>query len=146
MFGGMADHPSALSMTLPVSGPAVERLLTVDVLRKCLTTLVSAWQAELGMVDYPMSFRLPGKLPMFGLGRTGWLTYLPVEVTLVPPIPEPSWVEPMAPKGCLVIICEERFDIENQAHLGAANTVEAKLTSAGLLPAPPGLRQPPSTP
>jgi len=59
--------------------------------------------------------------------------YLPVNPVTIPALPMPAQVLPLGVQGAFIILTEERFSVNNPAHVELAGQVATILDKAGLL-------------
>jgi hypothetical protein len=113
-------------------------LITLAVMKPALLALIEIWQPTwcglrpAAIFDFQVK-SVPGR-PWFGLT---WVTYLsPRFAPLVTP-PESVITESLPDGGLLMIATEDRFDVEDPAHMAAARAIEAAMAPVNALPWPP---------
>lgn len=117
---------------LPHSGPAVERVLTVPVLKEVIRALVLAWEPEWAVVtshEFRDTLSEDGRVGTF----VGWMTYFSHDRGELPSLPEPVRVEPVEDKGSLLLLTSGRLTASNPEHLSQGRRVQAVLQGEGLL-------------
>ncbi len=109
----------------PGAGPAAERLVQVDVFRQLLSAAVRCWEPDHGLV---VSHQCLDKL---NLGDqdfdVGWLTYLSNKFREVPPLPSPSYTEPIDNLGQLIVATNELFSSEREDHINILRGIASAL-------------------
>ena len=92
---------------------------------------MATWDAERAVVHTGGLHKLfpyvPGKILM------GSILWLPVPPRELPELPASVRVEPRGARSSLVVLTEERFDLETQSHVDVARRTHAALDRAGLL-------------
>ncbi|MGH7059515.1 MAG: Imm52 family immunity protein [Stellaceae bacterium] len=129
-------NTAALRLNLSVTGNA--DLISRTVLEAVLLSLAEAWEPDYGVVvcgDYWRRLFGERHYPMF---RSGWMTYLAARyASRVTPPPEAT-AERVPGGGLLLLATEERFRMDNPAHLAAADAIQAALTPIQDM-VPPGM-------
>lgn len=119
--------PNSVGMEFDQSTPANADLLCAAALKPALLSVVSAWEPDHGnIVCWDYWDRLFGERhwPVF---RSGWMTYLaPQFASRITP-PPAAIAEPVAGGGLLLLATEERFSMDNPAHLAVADAIQAAL-------------------
>ena len=133
-------YPNTVDLELKPTGPDNADLITAAVLKPALLSLATAWEPDYGVVaswDYYRRLFGDRHWPPF---RSGWMTYLaPQYASRIAP-PPMAIVEPLPGGGLLLLATEERFSIDNPAHLAAADAIQASLAPLqALLPPSPNL-------
>ncbi len=119
-------------VALPTEGQVAERLSRAPVLAQVLTTLMTAWEADWGVVtsdDLRECLSPRGQAGTFA----GWLTYVSRQRGTVPPLPAPARIEPVGSLGTLVILTPERPTASNPEHVRLLTCVHRLMDEAGLL-------------
>lgn len=123
--------------TEPLSAENAD-LISVRVMKPAMLAIAAAWDATwcgLRLGDL-LKFNVKPKpwRPHFGLA---WMTYLsPRFAPMIAPPPS-AITEKLPGGGLLMIATEERFSVENPAHLAVARGIEAALAPVNALPWPP---------
>jgi Immunity protein 52 len=117
--------PNRVEMTVDSES---DQLASALVLKLALLESVAAWEPDYGSVvnwDYwSRSFGLGNYHPVF---RSGWITYLaPQHARLVAP-PARAIAERVPGGGLLLLATTEQFDVDNPAHLAAADAIQLAL-------------------
>jgi hypothetical protein len=141
--GAYSNHPrfpNTVDLVLKAAGPDNAALICAGVLKPALVSLATAWEPDYGVVaswDYYRRLFGDRHWPPF---RSGWMTYLaPQYASRIAP-PPMAIVEPLPGGGLLLLATEERFSIDNPAHLAAADAIQASLAPLqALLPPSPNL-------
>jgi hypothetical protein len=126
-YRASTPFPNTADVRLNPSGADNADLTASAVLKPALLSLAEAWEPDYGVVVcweyWPRTFDDRG-YPLF---RSGWMTYLaaPYASRVTPP-PE-AIVERVAGGGMLLLATEERFSMDNAAHLAAADAIQAAL-------------------
>jgi hypothetical protein len=97
------------------------------VLKPALLSLATAWEPDYGVVvcgDYWQRSFGDGEYPHF---RSGWMTYLASQYASRITPPAAAIVEPAPGGGLLLLATEDRFDMDNPAHLAVADAIQAAL-------------------
>jgi hypothetical protein len=120
--------PNTVDLRFNRAGPDNGDLINADTLRPALLSVAIAWEPDYAVAVpwtyWPRSFGDDG-YPML---RSGWMTYLaPRYASRVVP-PPAAIVEPVPNGGMLLLATEEQFDMENPAHLAAADAIQAVLS------------------
>jgi hypothetical protein len=126
-YGPSRSLPNRIDISLNRAGPDNANLISTPVLKPVLLSVATAWEPDYAVVVpwtyWPQAFG-DGGYPTL---RSGWMTYLaPKYAARI--IPPPSAiVEPVSNGGLLLLATEERFDMENPAHLAAVAAVQTAL-------------------
>lgn len=113
-------------LTLPLLKAAMLAIVTT-----CDVTWAAIYPAELRELWIPAHVR---RGPTFQLA---WVTYLsPRFAPMVTP-PASAIVEHTAQRGIVMAATNDRFDVNNPAHLAAAREIEAAIAPVNALPWPP---------
>ncbi|ATB32562.1 immunity 52 family protein [Melittangium boletus] len=126
---GSSNH---VLLYFPVEEPGSERMLTTSVLAGVMRAMALAWEPDWGVIvsgDFRDALSEQGSAGTF----MGWVTYFSRQWGLVPALPEPVRVEPVADKGTLVILTPERLSGRNSEHLALGRRVQSLLEERGLL-------------
>ncbi len=119
--------PNHLDLALRRAGLGNADLISVAALKPALLSVASAWDPDYAVVvcgDYwQHSFGDRGYPPL----RSGWMTYLAPQYAAHITPPAAAIVEPAPGGGMLLLATEERFDMDNPAHLAAADAIQAAL-------------------
>jgi hypothetical protein len=125
--------PNSCLLHLSHSGPAVERVLTVPVLKEMMRALVLAWKPEWAVVTSPVfrdSLSEDGRAGTF----VGGMTYFSQGRGEVPVLPRPVGVEPVEDKGMLVLLDPEHLATSSsRKHVTLGRRVQDVLQGEGLL-------------
>lgn len=120
-------YPNTTDLVLGPAGPDNADLICSAVLKPALLSAVSAWEPDYGVVvcwDYYRRLFGERHWPPF---RSGWMTYLaPQYASCITP-PPAAIVEPVPGGGLLLLATEERFSMDNPAHLAVADAIQAAL-------------------
>lgn len=132
----MPFYPNACVFHLPREAPVAERVLRLPVLTEVVRAFVEAWEPD-GCAVIAEDDRAARKALEDGAPCLGWLMYFARHRGKVPALPKPVRVEPLGDKGTLVVLTQERFNLDNPEHVALANGVREQLEKVGLL-RPPG--------
>jgi hypothetical protein len=128
--GGYSTHipfPNSVDLELNPASPGNADFACAAVLKQALLSIVAAWEPDYGSVicwDYWQRLFGERHYPPF---RSGWMTYLaPPYASLMTP-PPAAVVEPVPGGGLLLLATEERFSMDDPAHLAAADAIQAAL-------------------
>jgi hypothetical protein len=121
--GGYAVNMANTSVvTVPTDHPAAEEIMDASVMVRLLSEAVEHWSPDWAtvchdrLVDF-LGIRLPGP-------QVGMATFLGSSRFLdIPDVPLPSKKIDLPARGSIILITEEPFSIENDAHLKAAEQV-----------------------
>jgi hypothetical protein len=137
-YGDSRSLPNRVDLSLKRAGPDNADLISTAVLKPALLSVATAWEPDYAAVVpwtyWPRSFGDDGYPNL----RSGWMTYLAPRYAsrLVPP--SATIVEPVPNGGMLLLATEEQFDMENSAHLAAADAVQTALGPLqGMIPPTP---------
>jgi hypothetical protein len=127
-YGASRSLPNRVDLSLKRAGPDNADLISTAVLKPALLSVATAWEPDYAVVVpwtyWPRSFGDDGYPAL----RSGWMTYLaPRYASRITP-PRAAIVESVPNGGMLLFATEEQFDIENPAHLAAADAVQAALS------------------
>jgi Immunity protein 52 len=124
---------NVLTVSLPFSGPAFERLSSVDALVNALGILVREWRPDRGAVE--SSSHVLERVREQGGSDTfvSWMLYLPIPASQVPSLPAPSRVQDMEPRGSVIVVTDKSFDPALNDHVEAAARVQRRLIETGVL-------------
>jgi hypothetical protein len=120
--------PNTADLSLKRVGPDNADLINAATLKPALLSVATAWEPDYAVVVpwtyWPHVFG-DGGYPKL---RSGWMTYLAPKYArrIVPP--PAAIVEPVSDGGMLLLATEERFDMDNPAHLRVAGAVQEALT------------------
>lgn len=126
-YGPSRSLPNTVDLGLKRAGPDNTDLICTAVLKPALLSVATAWEPDYAVVVpwtyWPQVFG-DGGYPTL---RSGWMTYLAPKyaVRIIPP--PSAIVEPVSNGGLLLLATEERFDMDNPAHLAAAAAVQKAL-------------------
>lgn len=130
-LGAYGSHVvNSCVLQLPYGEPSAGRLLQAEKLTALTGLLVSRMEPDAGRVSPPALLIHP-EIKEVGAHRVGWLTYLAVEPSLIPPLPPPARVEPLG-KGSLIIATDERLTVSNPDHINLVIQIHHALKKAGL--------------
>jgi hypothetical protein len=128
--GGYSDNrafPNSVDLELNPASPGNADLICAGVLKPALLSIVAAWEPDYGVVicwDYWDRLFGDRGWPPF---RSGWMTYLaPQYASRVTP-PPAAIVERVPGGGLLLLATEDRFSMDNPAHLAVADAIQAAL-------------------
>jgi immunity protein 52 of polymorphic toxin system len=95
--------------------------------KSAMLSVVAAWEPDYGsLVNWEYWRQLFGG-PPYPIFRSGWMTYLPPHyASRIAPLPA-AMVEPVPGGGLLLLATEERFSMDNPAHLAAADAIQKSL-------------------
>jgi hypothetical protein len=120
-------YPNSVDLVLNPAGSDNADLICATVVKRALLGIVSAWQPDYGVVvcwDYYRRLFGERHWPPF---RSGWMTYLaPQYASRITP-PPTAIVEPVPGGGLLLLATEERFSMDNPAHLAVADAIQDAL-------------------
>jgi hypothetical protein len=119
--------PNSVDLNFNRASPSNADLTNATVLKPVMLSLVAAWEPDCGnLVCWDYWRRLFGDrtYPMF---RSGWMTYLAAPYASRVTSPPEAIVERVAGGGMLLLATEERFSMDNAAHLAAADAIQAAL-------------------
>ncbi|WP_223640515.1 immunity 52 family protein [Corallococcus sp. EGB] len=130
--GGSSIHVNSVCvLEPPARGPVAERVLTAAVQARLVRAMALAWEPEFALATSEQHRDLVAPPPATTF--IGWVTYLADFRGPVPPLPAPVQVEHIPDRGTLITLTQERFSVENPAHVALAADVQARLQAAGLL-------------
>jgi hypothetical protein len=126
---GSHDHPNMVfpnwvNLRVDKRNP---QLGSADVLRSALLGAVSAWEPHYGSVvtwDYWKRSFGEQHYPVF---RSGWMTYLAPQYARLVALPAQAIAERVPGGGLLLLATTEQFDVDNPAHLAAADAIQLTL-------------------
>jgi hypothetical protein len=126
-YGTSRSLPNRVDLSLKRAGSDNTDLINAAVLKPALLSVATAWEPDYAVVVpwtyWPQVFGDSGYPKL----RSGWMTYLaPRYATRLVP-PPAAIVESVPNGGTLLVATEERFDMENPAHLAAAGAVQTAL-------------------
>jgi hypothetical protein len=99
-----------------------------------LDATMLAWDADHGSVT---TVALDGLFPYVpGTILMGSILWLPVPPRELPELPASVRIEPRGARSSLLVLTEERFDLDDPAHVTVARGTHDALTAAGLLKFP----------
>jgi hypothetical protein len=126
-YSGSRAFPNSVELEFDQVTPANADLMSAAALKPALLSVVSAWEPDHGnVVCWDYLDRLFGERHWPPL-RGGWMTYLaPQYASLITP-PPAAIVEPVPGGGLLLLATEERFSMDNPAHLAVADAIQAAL-------------------
>ena len=117
---------------LPSGEYSRERVMRIPVLIDIMKRMVTIWEADWGVVNSSNYTDIaPRKSPKAPI--ISWITYLSEDRGILPPLPAPVRVEGVEGHGTIITLTEDRFTINNPAHLENAARVTAILDQARLL-------------
>jgi len=126
-YADLRSLPNTVDISLKRAGPDNADLISTAVLKPALLSVATAWEPDYAVVVpwtyWPQVFGDRGYPRL----RSGWMTYLaPRYAERL--VPSPATIVESAPNGgVLLLATEEQFDMENPAHLAAANAVQTAL-------------------
>lgn len=109
---------------LPSIGPAAERLLKADVLKKVLEVIVNNFEPEWTIAT---SHRYREKLQAeFGITKpfVSWITYLSLKYRPLPVFPAPIRTFPTPNGGAIIVLTPARFSLDSDDHMGIARKAQ----------------------
>ena len=118
-------------INLPSGEETRSHMMQVSILTKILLDIVNIFQPESGGIyssEYNLLAPIKKRVPVIG-----WIMYLPVNPVTIPALPMPAQVLPLGVQGAFIILTEERFSVNNSAHVELAGQVATILDKAGLL-------------
>lgn len=128
--GGYADSrpfPNTVDLKVNRAGPDNADLVCTAVLKPALLSVATAWEPDYAVVVpwtyWPSVFGDSGYPSL----RSGWMTYLAPKYASRIVAPPAAIVEPVEDGGILLLATEQQFDMENPAHLAAADAVQKAL-------------------
>jgi hypothetical protein len=139
--------PNTVDLRLKRAGPDNADLINATTLRPVLLSVATAWEPDYAVVVpwtyWPQAFGDDGYPDL----RSGWMTYLAPRYAgcIIPP---PAAIVELLPNGGMLLLAtEERFDMENPAHLAVAAAVQAALDPLQemIAPTPRNSQRAPST-
>jgi hypothetical protein len=126
-YADFSCFPNTIDLRLNRAGPDNEDLISVAVLKPALLSVATAWEPDYAVVvcwDYWERSFGDGGYPKL---RSGWMTYLaPQYASCIVP-PPAAIVEQVSGGGLLLLATEERFNMDNPAHLAVADAIQAAL-------------------
>jgi hypothetical protein len=111
----------------PRDDPGDATVRSYESLRTILNVAASAWQPDWGSVFCLAYWRLTKqRLQRWPDLRSGWMTYLSAAFTrrITPP---PEAIVELAPGGAVLLATRESFDMDNPAHILAADAIQDAL-------------------
>lgn len=111
-----------------------KRVVNASILAGVVRAMALAWEPEVGIAtsDAHREQLMAGRFPEPGT-FVGWVMYFADFRGPVPPLPSPVQVEHIPDRGTLITLTQEKFSVENPAHVALAADVQARLQAAGLL-------------
>ena len=126
-YADWIPFPNTIDLSLSRVGGDNTDLISVAVLKPALLNVAMAWEPDYAVVVpwtyWPRSFE-GSDYPNL---RSGWMIYLApqyAERMVPPPV---AIVEPAVRGGMLLLATEQQFDMENPAHLAAADAIQIAL-------------------
>jgi hypothetical protein len=102
-----------------------------ELLRRAMEEMITAWAAERGLV---MTIGMEDLVPFVqGWMFVGSMMVLPVPPSALPALPTGVRVESRGDQSSLIVLTDERFDLDNAAHVALARGTHAALSGAGFL-------------
>jgi len=136
IYRSRAFHNTAELLTAPLSA-ANAPLITVPVMKAVLLALVSIWDATwCGVAPWDIVLRRPGKRPKPPFFPQAWIAYLSARFAPLVTPPRTIVSEHVPGGGLLMVATQERFDLDNPAHMAAALEIEDALLPVSALPWP----------
>ena len=126
-YGPFRSLPNRVDLRLNRVGPDNANLINTAVLKPALLSVATAWEPDYAVVVpwtyWPQVFG-DGGYPQL---RSGWMTYLAPKYARQIMPPRVAIVEAAPNGGMLLLATEEPFDMDNAAHLAAADAVQKAL-------------------
>lgn len=126
-FASNRPFPNSADLELDPACAGNADLTSVGALKPAMLSLIAAWEPDRGnLVCWEYWSRLYGDrhYPLF---RSGWMTYLAAQYASRVTPPPAAIVERVAGGGMLLLATEERFSMDNPAHLAVADAIQAAL-------------------
>jgi hypothetical protein len=126
-YGDWIALPNHVDLDLSPAVAENADLMSTAVLKQLFIGLATAWEPDCGNLvsrDYWKRAFAEGPYPLF---RSGWMTYLAAQYASRVTPPPSAIVERVAGGGMLLLATEERFSMDNAAHLAAADAIQAAL-------------------
>jgi hypothetical protein len=116
-YGDWIPLPNRVELDLAPVASDNASLMNAPLLKRAPVGMATAWEPDYGNV-VPTTYwaRSFGDDPYPGL-RSGWMTYLAPRYATRITLPPAVIVEPVAGGGMLLLATEQRFDMDNPAHL-----------------------------
>jgi len=145
-FGAYTERmtePNRFNFNFHKLEPGNESLLNAKVLEKVLLAVVSAWDADWGVIEtWGYEGRLKNADGQLFRPWGGWITYLsPGYASRISP-PRNVKAEKTPNGGLLILATEEPFNAGNPAHVAAVDAVQACLKPIQIAPPLRGIQRP----
>ncbi|MBV9861865.1 MAG: immunity 52 family protein [Alphaproteobacteria bacterium] len=141
-YANFSPFPNTIDVALKPANAGNADLVNSDILKPALLSMVTAWEPDCGGVicwDYCQRSFGDRHWPLF---FSGWMTYLaPHHARLITP-PPAAIVEPVPGGGLLLLATEDRFSMDNPAHLAVADAIQTALAPLQAI-IPPSRNLPP---
>lgn len=129
--------PNTVEFTMNRATAGNVDLINGATLKPALLSVASAWEPDYAVVVCWDYWRRSFGSREYPALRSGWMTYLaPQYASRIVPPPQ-AIREPVAGGGLLLLATEERFEMDNPAHLAAADAIQQALAPLqSLVPSP----------